>query len=362
MAAQIGGGHGVAWRLISAMTEHAMTAPPAEFFPAYPASWYLFCESHELAGKPYTRRVLGRDLVAFRTSRGIVSILDAHCSHLGADLGCGQIVGDAIQCPFHNWRYAADGQCIAVSGAARVPAFARQHCYPVEERHGYVFFFNGKEPLFPLPFFFGADPDAFVAAHPFRYVADCSWYMNSAHAFDTQHFLAVHDRELVAPPETDCPAPFARRNRYRAKVLGKTRLDRWLQTLAGDMVNISITVWGGTYVLVTGDFDRAQSRFLIATRPLDDASTLCEGIVFAPRGRHTLARALDPVALRIRRHFTYGYLLDETTRLRGTRYNPASLGPPDRDMIAFFQWLAALPQNPHEPAVNAAPIPVSVSL
>jgi nitrite reductase/ring-hydroxylating ferredoxin subunit len=344
------------------MTEHAMTAPPAEFFPAYPASWYLFCESHELAGKPYTRRVLGRDLVAFRTSRGIVSILDAHCSHLGADLGCGQIVGDAIQCPFHNWRYAADGQCIAVSGAARVPAFARQHCYPVEERHGYVFFFNGKEPLFPLPFFFGADPDAFVAAHPFRYVADCSWYMNSAHAFDTQHFLAVHDRELVAPPETDCPAPFARRNRYRAKVLGKTRLDRWLQTLAGDMVNISITVWGGTYVLVTGDFDRAQSRFLIATRPLDDASTLCEGIVFAPRGRHTLARALDPVALRIRRHFTYGYLLDETTRLRGTRYNPASLGPPDRDMIAFFQWLAALPQNPHEPAVNAAPIPVSVSL
>ena len=340
---------------------HAMTAPPAEYFPTYPASWYLFGESRELTSEPVTKRVLGRDLVAFRTSRGSVSILDAHCSHLGADLGCGRIVGDSIQCPFHNWQYAADGRCIAIPGATRIPLFARQPCYPVDERHGYVFFFNGTEALFPLPFFFGVDPGEFVASRPFRYVADCSWYMNSAHAFDTQHFLAVHDRELVGPPETDCPAPFARRNRYRAKVLGKTRLDRWLQALAGDMVNISITVWGGTFVLVTGDFDRAQSRFLIATRPLDEGTTLCEGIVFGPRGRHPVARAFEPVALRIRRFFTYGYLLDETRRLRGTRYNPASLGPPDRDMIAFFQWVAALPQSPHEPASTVAPVTAGVT-
>ena len=330
------------------MTPHAITAPPADCFAAYPASWYLFGESRELTGQPLTRRVLGRDLVAFRTSRGAVSILDAHCSHLGADLGLGRVVGDAIQCPFHNWTYAADGQCIAIPGAQRIPAFARQPCYPVEERHGYVFFFNGTEALFPLPFFVGADPGEFAASRPFRYVADCSWYMNAAHAFDTQHFLAVHDRELVAPPETDRPAPFARRNSYRAKVLGKTRLDRWLRSIAGDMVNITITVWGGTFVLVTGDFDRARSRFIITTRPLEDGTTLCEGIVFGPRGPSALARALTPTALRIRRFFTYGYLLDETTRLRGTRYQPASLGPPDRDMIEFFQWAASLPQNPHE--------------
>src|SRR5262249_24437938 len=138
------------------MTQHAMTAPPADRFPIYPASWYLFGESRELAGQPLTKRVLGRDLVAFRTSRGSVSVLDAHCSHLGADLGCGRVVGDAIQCPFHNWQYAADGQCIAIPGARRTPSFARQHRYPVEERHGYVFFFNGTAALFPLPFFFGA--------------------------------------------------------------------------------------------------------------------------------------------------------------------------------------------------------------
>ena len=106
------------------------------------------------------------------------------------------------------------------------PAFARQRTYPVEERHGYLFFFNGREPLFPLPFFLGEDPAGYVASEVFRYVADCTWYMNSAHAFDRQHFAAVHDRELLAPPVIDCPAPYARRNSYLAKVVGDTGFDR----------------------------------------------------------------------------------------------------------------------------------------
>jgi len=57
------------------MTQHVMPAPPAECFPAYPASWYLFGESGEVRGQPLTKRLLGRELVAFRTSRGEVSIL-----------------------------------------------------------------------------------------------------------------------------------------------------------------------------------------------------------------------------------------------------------------------------------------------
>lgn len=331
-------------------------APPVACFPAYPASWYLFCEGNELKTEPRTKRLLGRDLVAFRTASGRVAVLDAHCSHLGADLGCGKVLGESIQCPFHNWRYDLDGRCVEVPGASSIPTFARQRCYPAQERHGYVFVFNGREPLFPLPFFFDADPEGFVTARPFRYVADCTWFMNSAHAFDTQHFAAVHDRELVAPPAVDCPAPFARRNRYRAKVLGRTALDRCLQRVAGRMVSISITTWGGTFVLVTGAFDRVHSRFIIATRPLEDGTTLCEGIVFAPKANQLLARLFEPAGLWVRRLFTHGYLADETRRLRGTQYRPSSLGANDRDMIEFFQWVVSLPQDTHESAGTAAAV------
>lgn len=323
-----------------------LIAPRADSFQPYPASWYLFCESRALSKGPLSKRVLGRDLVAFRTASGRIALMEAHCSHLGADLGRGQVIDESIQCPFHNWRYGADGRCVEIPCSTRIPSFARQRSFPVQERHGFVFFFNGHEALFPLPFFFGADPGSFAAGRPFRYVADCTWYMNAAHAFDTQHFGAVHDRELLAPPEVDCPALFARRNRYRARVLGRTTLDRFLKLGGGRTVEITITTWGGTFVLVTGAFDRVHSRFIIATTPLEDGTTLCEGIVFAPRGTGLLARALfEPFSLWLRRLFTYGYLKDETRRLRGTQYRPLSLGPLDRDMIEFFQWVVALPQN-----------------
>jgi hypothetical protein len=197
--------------------------------------------------------------------------------------------------------------------------------------------------LFPLPFFIGENPEAYAAGRLFKYIADCPWFVNSAHAFDRQHFDAVHDRRLLGPPRIDSPAPFARRNRYQAEVLGRTRMDRVLRHAAGKFVEISLTVWGGTFVCITGDFSRAQSRFFMVTRPLENGETLCEGIVFA-------RRPANPLTLWLRRFFTHGYLADEAHRIRGTRYDAARFVAADADMVDYFRWLVSLPQH-------AAPIP-----
>jgi nitrite reductase/ring-hydroxylating ferredoxin subunit len=321
------------------------TRPPAPAdFAAYPASWYLFSESSQLKSKPFSQRILGRQLVAYRAASGQVMVMDARCAHLGADLGCGTVVGDTLQCPFHNWRYGTNGVCSSIPHASEIPSFARLRTYPVAERHGSVFFFNGPEPLFPLPFILGADPADFVAGKAFRYVADCHWYMNSAHAFDTQHFAAVHDRRLLAPPSIECPAPYARRNSYSAEVIGNTIFDRILRLVAGRTVNITLTIWGGNMAVITSDFGRVRSGFLMDMRPLENGQTLCQGIIYARRPDNLL-RAFTPINLGIRRLFTFGYLADEARRLRGTRYKPESLGPNDQGMIEYFQWAASLPQT-----------------
>ncbi len=65
---------------------------------------------------------------------------------------------------------------------------------------------------------------------------------------------------LLAPLEIDRPAPITRRNCYRAEVPGRTPLDRVLRLTAGEFVEISLAVWGGTFVCITGDFGRARSH------------------------------------------------------------------------------------------------------
>jgi len=335
-------------------------APATDAFPAYPASWYLFCASRRLRQRPFSQRILGRRLAAWRTASGRITVMDAHCAHLGADLGCGTVIGDTIQCPFHHWRYGADGICAAIPNLTQVPSFARLQTYPVVERHGLVFFFNGPEPLFPLPFFFDEDPHDYVAGRLFEYVADCTWYMNSAHAFDRQHFAAVHDRELLAPPAIDCPAPYARRNSYPARVVGRSMFDRILQVAGGRTARITLTIWGGTFAAITGDFERLRSRFLMAMEPLENGQTLCRGIVFARRSP-SLLRAFDPLRLWVRRLFTFGYLKEEARRLRATRYNPGSLGENDQDMIEFFRWVASLTptrEGDHEKSYRSPDAPV----
>jgi hypothetical protein len=228
-----------------------------------------------------------------------------------------------------------------------IPEFARQACYPAQERHGYVFFFNGREPLFPLPFFFDSRPDDFVASRPFRFVAECSWYMLAANGFDEEHFRAVHDRTLLGPGKVDCPAPFARRMRYHARVTGRSVFDRLIRWGAGDLVEVSITTWGGPLILVTGFFRRARSYILIATHPLKTGQTQVEVVVFAPRGTR-LAALVQPLGLWVRRLFTRAFMQDDIDRLGGIHYNPVGLIETDHELIEFFRWAAALPSGPGE--------------
>ena len=318
-------------------------APPAGRFAEYPASWYLLCTSRELSRRPVSRQMLGRSIAAFRTASGKPVVMDGRCSHLGADLGRGCVVGESIACPFHGWRYASDGRCTSIPEMDAVPPFARQSIYPTVERHGFVFFFAGREPSFPLPFFDGLRPEDYMPGRPFRFVANCTWYMLAAHGFDTQHFATVHARRLAAPPVIDCPHPSARRNRYTAEVIGDSIFDRLLRPFAGPHVAISISTWGGSLILITGVFRRASSQFLIATQPLADGKTLCEVVPFARRSPHPVVRAtLGRLSLAIRRAFTRGYMVDEIGRLGNPCYNPHSLVQCDAALIDYFCWAAQL--------------------
>ena len=278
-----------------------------------------------------------------------MAVLDARCSHLGANLGRGTIVDGLLRCPYHHWCYNRSGRCVSIPGADRPPSGIRVCAYPAVERHGYVFFFNGPEPDFPLPFFDRCDPDEFVAGRAFRFATDSPWYMLVGNGFNAQHFHAVHDRKLIGTTRVDRPAPLVRRMQFDAEVVGRTVFDRLLRRFVGTKVQIKITSYGGPHVLVEGIFLRAHSRLLVASQPVDGDTTLSDVIVFARRAPASRGgRLTDWANLRIRRRFTQAFMQDDIDRLRDIRYRPEGLTALDQDLIDYFRWAATLPRSEYE--------------
>uniref|UniRef100_UPI002456AD1F Rieske 2Fe-2S domain-containing protein n=2 Tax=Nocardia cyriacigeorgica TaxID=135487 RepID=UPI002456AD1F len=97
-------------------------------------------------GKPHTVEAFGTKLVVFRGDNGgKINILDAYCRHMGGDLSEGEVKGDEIACPFHDWRWGGDGRCKQIPYARRVPPLARTRAWTSLEQDGMLFVWHDPE-------------------------------------------------------------------------------------------------------------------------------------------------------------------------------------------------------------------------
>jgi phenylpropionate dioxygenase-like ring-hydroxylating dioxygenase large terminal subunit len=110
-------------------------------------AWFAIAYSTEVAAKPLARTVFSRQAVVYRTADGTAVVLDNRCPHKSAPLAMGEIVGDAIQCPYHGLRFAPNGSCVHIPGQAAIPPNARVRSYPTIEHGGLIWFWPGDAAL-----------------------------------------------------------------------------------------------------------------------------------------------------------------------------------------------------------------------
>jgi nitrite reductase/ring-hydroxylating ferredoxin subunit len=161
--------------------------------------------------------VAGRALVLFRGEGGRPTALDAHCRHLGAHMGYGgEVVGDALRCPFHGWRWERNGHCSDVPYAKgeRIPRGARIRSWPAMDRDGFVHLWTGDENApreRSRPAFLDGADGADAACEDDRADRRPGWrrrYRIRAAGFDPGAWILGHER-LRSPDEPDDGAPAA---------------------------------------------------------------------------------------------------------------------------------------------------------
>src|SRR5438034_9498051 len=123
-------------------------------------------EELPVGGAPLPVRLLGEDLVLFRTSDASplegrvegegsnVGCLAIHCSHRGADLSYGRLEDGGLRCIYHGWLYDRSGRCLEQPGEPVGSTFhqkIRHPAYPCIEQAGVIFAYlgPGEPPLLP---------------------------------------------------------------------------------------------------------------------------------------------------------------------------------------------------------------------
>jgi len=171
--------------------------------PPVPNGWYSLMASADLSnGQIKAVIAVGRELVAYRDDLGIAHVVDAHCPHMGAHLGGGQVVGDSLQCPYHAWKYGPDGQCVEIPYSdARIPAKACLRTYQVHETAGMVLFWfhhGDKPPTYSVPEIpEQGSPDGWSAPREWRYELVAALQEMAENNVDYAHLRFVHGRAAV---------------------------------------------------------------------------------------------------------------------------------------------------------------------
>ncbi|KID31217.1 Rieske (2Fe-2S) domain-containing protein [Prauserella sp. Am3] len=117
-------------------------APPERFA----RGWHcLGLVEHFTDGKPHAVHAFGTKLVVFRSADGALNVLDGYCRHMGGDLTQGEVKGDEIACPFHDWRWNGSGKCTSIPYAKRVPLRARTRAWRTLQENGQLFVWHDPE-------------------------------------------------------------------------------------------------------------------------------------------------------------------------------------------------------------------------
>ena len=173
-----------------------------------PFGWFQVAWSADVKpGQVLPIEYFDRKLVVWRDDDGATHVNDAFCPHLGAHFGYGgQVQGDDLICPFHGWRFNAEGHNTLIPYSDRINKKACVESLPVTEANGLIMAWyhpEGAEPMWTIPEVpeFN-DPENYTTIETREYMVEAPWQDLAENGVDAAHFRYVHHTEEVPELES----------------------------------------------------------------------------------------------------------------------------------------------------------------
>jgi 3-ketosteroid 9alpha-monooxygenase subunit A len=272
-------------------------------FAGFARGWYQVAWTHELEpGDIKNVRYFGMDLIIYRGESGKIGMVEAYCGHLGAHLGHGGTVqDDCVVCPFHAWKWDADGHNVEIPYSARgCNKVVRMRSFPTMELNGLVLAWyhpDGEEPdwtppglsQFEDPDFYPLIPHGLMKIWSGVHFQPQHVIENSA---DAAHLMYVHKNASVpAVLRHEADGPFFRFN------FGATYLTPEWGEVPGEIPG----EWWGTGLLVFEMKGVHDSAEYVTVTPIDEHRSDMRLTVVARRVEdHDTPD--DTMAMRVMRH------------------------------------------------------------
>jgi phenylpropionate dioxygenase-like ring-hydroxylating dioxygenase large terminal subunit len=148
--------------------------------------WYVAAFTQEIGRTLLKRKILGRNLVLFRTTAGKPAALDDRCAHRSFPLSASKLDGDTIICGYHGLRYDAEGNCIEIpSQPQKCPKGIGVARYPLVDRGPLTWIWMGAPEL--------ADPNK-IPQQPWLEATD--WERSQGYFALPASYVCLHENLL----------------------------------------------------------------------------------------------------------------------------------------------------------------------
>ncbi|HLF79143.1 MAG TPA: Rieske 2Fe-2S domain-containing protein [Dehalococcoidia bacterium] len=169
--------------------------PMGNMFREY---WLPAIRSDELPAPdcpPLRVRLLGENLIGYRTTSGAVGLMQDACPHRGASMFFGRNEEEGLRCVYHGWKFDVTGACVDMPSEPAESNFknkVRARAYATYERGGIIWAYMGpREVPPPLPHMeaniLNTDPEHISVLH-----RKCNWMQGLEGELDTIHAAFLH--------------------------------------------------------------------------------------------------------------------------------------------------------------------------